>query len=60
MKGQKEGNKKYNACRSFIFTENDLVNLKTRDTKTLIEHDAARIIFKPLGFMQKDHCTFCY
>ncbi len=34
------------AVKSFI--ENDLVNLKTHDTKTINEHDAARIIFKPL------------
>ena len=39
-------NKKYNSCRSFIFTENDLVNLKIRDKLKLIEKDAARIIFK--------------
>ena len=25
-------NKKYNSCRSLIFIENDLVNLKKRDT----------------------------
>jgi hypothetical protein len=30
-------NKKYNAYRSLIFTENDFVNLKIRNTKTLIE-----------------------
>ena len=41
-------NKKYNSCRSFIFIENDLINMKIRDTKKLIEHNAARIIFKPL------------
>ena len=30
-------NNKYNACRSFIFIENEFVNLKIRNTKTLIE-----------------------
>jgi len=47
-------NKKYNSCRSFIFIENDLVNLKICKPKTLIEHNAARIIFKPLCTKQRN------
>ena len=34
---QRKANKKYYSCRNFIFIENDLVNLKIPDTKTLIE-----------------------
>jgi len=49
IKKQQNANKKYNACRRSFFTEKESTTSKYTNLRKLIEHDAARIIFKPLA-----------